>query len=161
VGDLSWGRDVKGIQPHTTPHRGFLATYFVKVRWYLWPRGTVISQLPSAVTSTVDHPLGSSSLVTRTSEEGAHSPSWPKGLTRTWYDSSSSSFPQGVEKLLCLLLRPKQRPRDAEGGNGNTEGLRGGGGGSTRKGAPAGGVRVHSRPLYWQTAADSAGSAID
>jgi hypothetical protein len=27
-----------------------------------WPRGTGFSQLPSAVTSTVDHPLGSPSL---------------------------------------------------------------------------------------------------
>jgi hypothetical protein len=28
-----------------------------------WPRGTVFSQLPSAVTSTVDQPLGSPSLL--------------------------------------------------------------------------------------------------
>jgi hypothetical protein len=32
------------------------------VPYQQWPRGTGLPQLPSAVTSTVDHPLGSASL---------------------------------------------------------------------------------------------------
>jgi hypothetical protein len=36
VGNLSGGRDVKGIQPHTTLYSGFLVMHFVKIKWYLY-----------------------------------------------------------------------------------------------------------------------------
>jgi hypothetical protein len=42
---------------------GQLARYWTTISSFLlaWPRGTVFSELPSAVTSTADHPLGSPS----------------------------------------------------------------------------------------------------
>jgi hypothetical protein len=51
---LSGGRDVKGIQPHTTTfHREFLAIHFVKVKWYL----LMLQSIPEGVKMTKIRPI--------------------------------------------------------------------------------------------------------
>jgi hypothetical protein len=62
-----------------------------------WPRGTVFSQLPSAVTSTIDHPLGSPSL-------------WTSFLT---VDLMIGSLPDTWSTVLITALGSWEKPVSA------------------------------------------------